>query len=155
MKENHHKGGTGGGGNGKWAYDAIAQRAGRILRPAEGGGLKLRWGAPACTLRGHRGGSRPMKQVEPGAEPKPPPRTQGGWFSPNEASVHKGGEKYPPHRKRGGRQNIYIRSQHTVGNSERARPHAEGGGYNQTKPVYPRARIIAPQKEGGGDCYPR
>ena len=29
-------------------------------------------------------------------------------------------------------------------------PTQKGGGYNQTKPVYPRARIIAPQKEGGG-----
>ena len=73
------------------------------MRPAEGGGLKTKMGRTSMHAPRTPGGPRQMKQVEPGAETKPDPRTQGrGGFSPNEASVHKGGEKYPPHRKRGG-----------------------------------------------------
>ena len=66
------------------------------MRAAEGGGLKLVWDAVACPPREHRGGPHRRKQVYPGAEAKPAPRTLRGGVSANEACVNKGGKKYPP-----------------------------------------------------------
>ena len=93
-----------------------------------------------------------MKQVEPGAETKPDPRTQGrGGFSPNEASVHKGGEKYPPHRKRGGVAKIsaYEASILSAILKEPA-PTLKGGGVQPNEASVPKGENNRPAERGGG-----
>ena len=92
-----------------------------------------------------------MKQVEPGAEPKPPRGHRGGGSRQTKPVYTKAGKNTRPTEREGGVAKIstYEASILSAILKEPA-PTQKGGGYNQTKPVYPRARIIAPQKEGGG-----